>query len=243
MGRVVGIVLGVVGAATVHGAVLAFGGILLPGAKENESSLQEVELMSEDEAAADDKKEEEEPKPEVESEEELETEEEEAPDAAEIIRSLDLDPLNSAPALEEASLSQIEDALRGNAPGGDEFATALGFASGGRIGGTGKAGALEESLDGAFSMAEIDQKPRPIFQAAPLYPADMRGKKLEGLVTVVFIVDASGKVTNPRVEKSSHPSFERPALEAVRQWKFEPAVKGGQRVGCKMRVPIRFQPS
>jgi len=242
MGRVVGIVLGVVGAATVHGAVLAFGGVLLPGAKENESSLQEVELMSEDEAAAEDKKEEEEPKPEAESEE-LETEEEEAPDAAEIIRSLDLDPLNSAPALEEASLSQIEDALRGNAPGGDDFSTALGFASGGRIGGTGKAGALEESLDGAFSMAEIDQKPRPIFQAAPLYPADMRGKKLEGLVTVIFIVDASGKVANPRVEKSSHPSFERPALEAVRQWKFEPAVKGGQRVGCKMRVPIRFQPS
>jgi len=63
------------------------------------------------------------------------------------------------------------------------------------------------------------------------------------VVTVTFVVDPAGKVANPKVEKASHPSFERPALDAVRQWKFEPAVKAGQRVGCKMRIPIRFQPS
>ena len=56
-------------------------------------------------------------------------------------------------------------------------------------------------------------------------------------------MDASGKVANPRVEKSSHTAFNKPALEAVKQWKFEPAVKGGQRVACKMRVPIRFPSS
>ena len=33
---------------------------------------------------------------------------------------------------------------------------------------------------------------------------------------------------------------ERPALEAVRQWKFEPAVRGGEKVASKMRIPIRF---
>ena len=56
-------------------------------------------------------------------------------------------------------------------------------------------------------------------------------------------MDASGKVADPRVEKSNNAAFEKPALDAVRKWKFEPAVKGGQRVSCKMRVPIRFQPS
>jgi protein TonB len=49
-------------------------------------------------------------------------------------------------------------------------------------------------------------------------------------------------VVNPRVEKSSHPEFEAPAVEALRQWKFEPAIKAGKRVSCRMRVPIRFQP-
>jgi protein TonB len=56
-------------------------------------------------------------------------------------------------------------------------------------------------------------------------------------------VEASGKVADPRVEKSTHTAFDKPALDAVKQWKFEPAVKAGQRVACKMRVPIRFQPS
>ena len=69
----------------------------------------------------------------------------------------------------------------------------------------------------------------------------MRAKNIDGVVTLIFIVDETGRVINPRVEKSSHPEFDSPALEAVRQWKFEPAIKGGQRVSCRMRVPIRFQ--
>jgi protein TonB len=57
------------------------------------------------------------------------------------------------------------------------------------------------------------------------------------------VVDASGKVLDPRVTESTHADFEKPALNAIKQWKFEPAVRGGQRVACRMRVPIRFQPS
>ena len=67
----------------------------------------------------------------------------------------------------------------------------------------------------------------------------IRGRFQDG----VAYVPGTGKVTNPRVEKSTHPSFEKPALESVRKWKFEPAVRSGQRVPCKMRIPIRFQPS
>jgi protein TonB len=127
--------------------------------------------------------------------------------------------------------------------GGGEFAQSLDFTSGGRIGGTGKAGALDKTMEDAFSLAEIDQKPRVVFQSAPIYPGDMRGKKVEGVVTILFVVDSSGKVERPRVESSSNAAFEKPALDAVKKWKFEPAVRGGQRVNCKMRAPIRFQPS
>jgi protein TonB len=173
--------------------------------------------------------------------EDLEADAEKPPDAAELVKSLEPAPVNDAPALDAASLSAIEAALNGQT-GGGEFGEALSFASGGRIGGTGKPGAVGESVETAFSMAEIDQKPRPIFQGAPMYPAELRGKKIEGSVSVIFVVDATGKVTDPRVEKSDHPAFDKPALAAVRQWKFEPAVKGGKRVPCKMRQPIRFQP-
>ncbi|HEY5138388.1 MAG TPA: energy transducer TonB, partial [Methylococcales bacterium] len=80
---------------------------------------------------------------------------------------------------------------------------------------------------------------RVAFQTAPVYPS---GVRTEGVVSVIFVVDQTGRVINPHVEKSTQQEFEKPAVDAVKQWKFEPAIKAGQRVACKMRVPIRFQP-
>ncbi len=232
--------LGIFCAVFAHGCILLFGGLLFGTGKENQGTLQQVELLSAEDLETK-KDEKEDPEPAVERAEEIETEVEEVPDAAELLRSLELAPA-AEPALDAASLSAIEMALSGQLGAGD-FADSVDFASGGRIGGLGKTGASDAELESAFSLSEIDQNPRAIFQATPLYPAELRSKKLEGAVTVIFVVDASGKVTNPRVEKSTHPAFDRPALDAVKQWKFEPGLKSGQRVGCKMRVGIRFQPS
>lgn len=228
---------GIVCAIVLHAGFILFGGLLFISHKNDYGTLQQVELLSEDDVAAEKEK----PKEhEPEKTEEMETETEQAPDASEIIRNLELSAAANAPELEAASLSAIEAALSGQAGGGGDFAEALSFSSGGRIGGTGKGGALDDSLEKAFSLAEIDQKPRAIFQTAPVYPAGKRS--LEVVVSVVFVVDTTGKVINPRVEKSTNPAFDKPAVDAVKQWKFEPAIKAGQRVSCKMRVPIRFQP-
>ena len=231
--------LGIAGAVLVHSGVLLFGGALFLRGDADRTTTQEVELLS----VTDDADEKEPEKPEeqpAEETEELETEVEQPPDTAEILRNIELSAAAAAPALEAASLSAMEQALNGQGGGGD-FAEALSFSSGGRIGGMGGVGSLDAGLESAFNLTEIDQKPRATFQSAPLYPSEGRG--LEGVVTVTFVVDSSGKVANTKAEKATHPAFEKPALDAVRQWKFEPAVKAGQRVGCKMRVSIRFQPS
>jgi protein TonB len=230
-------ILGIASAVLLHVFVLLFGGLFIPSAKKPQAAITPVDLLDD----VDDNKPKDKPLEDEKKDEDLEADAEKPPDAAELVKSLEPAPVNDAPALDAASLSAIEAALNGQT-GGGEFGEALSFASGGRIGGTGKPGAVGESVETAFSMAEIDQKPRPIFQGAPMYPAELRGKKIEGSVSVIFVVDATGKVTDPRVEKSDHPAFDKPALAAVRQWKFEPAVKGGKRVPCKMRQPIRFQP-
>jgi protein TonB len=233
----IGWLLGIIGAVALHAAFILFGGVLLPRPGEDQGTLREIDLLGEDVAA------EEEAKPEdATPEDELTAETEAPPDAAEIVRDLEAPVVNDAPALEAASLAAIEAALSGRIGAGD-FAHAVDFSSGGRIGGTGRPNAVDEKLDEAFSLAEIDQQPRAIFQATPIYPAALRSKKLEGVVSVIFVVDAAGKVTNARAESSSHSAFEKPAVDAVRKWKFEPAVKGGARVACNMRVSIRFEPS
>lgn len=128
-------------------------------------------------------------------------------------------------------LSQLELALNpgfGDGWGGD-FAVRL----------QGQA-AQSGSFDEIFSLADLDQKPRVVYQPAPQYPPELRRKKVEGTVYIIFVVNAQGRVMNPKVQKSTHPAFEGPALKAVRRWKFEPGKRGGKAVQFRMRVPITF---
>lgn len=221
-----------------HAGFILFGGMLFANQEVTHGNLEQVDLLSET-SAEKEKPKEEQTEAKANDPKEIETEKEQPPDASEIVKNLEMSSVSNAPALEAASLSSIEAALSGQEGGGGEFSESLSFASGGRIGGTGKAGSLGENLENAFSLGEIDQKPRVLFQATPTFPQGMGS--VEGVVTILFIVDLNGKVMNPKVEKSTHKEFEKPALDAVKQWKFEPAIKGGERVSCKMRVPIRFK--
>ncbi len=94
--------------------------------------------------------------------------------------------------------------------------------------------------DAVFSMDELDQKPRAVYQPAPAYPPELQKKGVEGTVYVIFIIDRNGRVTNAKVQKSTHQGFERPALTAVKKWKFDPGKRGGEPVPFRMRIPIMF---
>jgi protein TonB len=128
-------------------------------------------------------------------------------------------------------LSQLELALN---PGFSEgwmqgdFGIKLNAITGGR-----------DDADALFSMADLDQKPRIMYQPSPVLNQTLR-KKAPATVYVLFIVDRSGRVQNPIVQKSTDPVFEKPALSAVKQWKFEPGKRNGLAVRFRMRVPITF---
>jgi len=57
---------------------------------------------------------------------------------------------------------------------------------------------------------------------------------------VDFIVDASGNVVNAYALQSSPAGFEKSAVDAVSQWKFQPGRKSGRDVPTHMQVPIVF---
>jgi protein TonB len=155
-------------------------------------------------------------------------------------------PTDVVSRLDAMSLAALESALDpGAAGGGDGFGGRLSLASGGRIGGTGLPGASADGLSGnasdsVFDIAALDQRPRVVQQVPPTYPPDLRRRKVEGTVYVVFVVDETGRVQQPSVESSTDQAFQAPALEAVRRWRFEPGVVRGQKVRSKLRVPIRF---
>jgi len=227
-----------VAAAAIHAVLLLFGGLLLFKKPQARVVSESVELIDDSAAQKKDEKK-------VEPEKKVQ----EAPieQSAEAMPEMkDLAQLESpvnAPALAPLSLSDLSGMLDG-AGGGDFGTGGGGLSSGGRIGGTGTGVGLDEDAMGEVaSIGDLDQRPRIVFQSSPSYPQELRKRNVEGSVQVVFLVDTAGKVVSPKVEKSTNPAFERPALEAVRQWKFEAGTRRGEKVSFKMRIPITFSAS
>src|SRR6185503_3667659 len=161
-------------AVVIHAAILLFGGIFFMHSDEDpkKTKIENVELIqTQDEARKKDKEkkpaEEEAKKEEEKAEKEEIKDHEDVPDLKELEK---LDAAAAAPALDAMSLSALESALNpGEMSGADGFLqSSVDFASGGRIGGTGRGAAGDEGADGgAFTIAELDQKPRAIVQTAP----------------------------------------------------------------------------
>lgn len=144
------------------------------------------------------------------------------------------EPPPPPPAIDAAplDLSQLELALNpgDGGFGGGDFAINLSGVTGGG-----------EEVDAIFSLSDLDQKPRVVYQPSPIYPPELARKGMQGTVYVLFVVDKTGRARDLKVQKSTHPAFNNPALKAVKQWKFEPGKRKGKPVQFRMRVPITFQ--
>jgi protein TonB len=105
----------------------------------------------------------------------------------------------------------------------------VGGVVGGVIGGTG---------DGP--VMDFDQAPRLLQQVKPQYPQEAFVKKVEGVVELSVLIDASGNVAQAQVVRSI-PLLDAAAVQCVRQWRFAPAIKNGRPVSTVARVPITFR--
>jgi protein TonB len=81
--------------------------------------------------------------------------------------------------------------------------------------------------------------PQKTVHVDPVYPAIAIKGRVQGFVILETIIDASGNVKGLRVLRSV-PLLDKAALEAVRQWKYEPTRLNGQPVPIVMTVTVRF---
>lgn len=129
---------------------------------------------------------------------------------------------------EPLDLSQLESALN---PG-------LGTGGFGGLPLPSVARAGDDTLGGGPDF-QIDEPPRCVYQPPPRIDNKVR-KRVPGSVHVVFIVNERGRVENPIVKSSTDPVFERPALDAVAKWKFDPATRNGRPTTCRIKRTISF---
>lgn len=94
-------------------------------------------------------------------------------------------------------------------------------------------------------VAAINRDPRPLAgNPAPRYPAQALRSGVEGGVSVRIEVDAQGVPTDAKVvERTGERSrdLDRAVLEAVRKWRFEPAMQNGKPVAGAVVLPVDFR--
>jgi TonB family protein len=81
--------------------------------------------------------------------------------------------------------------------------------------------------------------PVKVHDVKPVYPSDARAARVQGVVIIEAIIDASGDVAAARVLRSI-PMLDDAALEAVRQWQFSPLLVDGVSQPMRMTVTVNF---
>lgn len=112
---------------------------------------------------------------------------------------------------------------------GSGYGAGVGSGYGGGIGG------------GIYRVGGGVSAPRAIYDPEPQYTDEARKAKYEGVVLLSLIVDPYGRPRDVRVARSLGMGLDEKAVEAVRQWKFAPAMKDGQPVAVLVNVEVNFR--
>ena len=105
----------------------------------------------------------------------------------------------------------------------------LGLGSGGNFGG------------GVFKIGGGVTAPQILSAPAPSFTEEARAAKVSDKVVVYLQVSADGRPMHVRVVKGLGMGLNEKAIEAVRQYKFKPAMKDGHPVTVEMNVEVNFQ--
>jgi TonB family protein len=82
--------------------------------------------------------------------------------------------------------------------------------------------------------------PRILKETRPTYTAEVMRQKIEGVVVMDVVVGADGKVAAARVTRSLDPELDEQALQALKQWQFEPGTRDGKAVKVMVTVEMTF---
>jgi TonB family protein len=102
---------------------------------------------------------------------------------------------------------------------------------------------LAISLQHVYQRTEVDNPPTVLFRAVPAITRRFFGESTELRVTLLFVVEPNGAITNVRIAKSSGiPEVDTIVAESVQNdWGFAPASKKGKKVRCFLQEQIRIQ--
>jgi TonB family protein len=75
----------------------------------------------------------------------------------------------------------------------------------------------------------------------PVYPEDPAKKDPQGNVLLIGKIRPDGRVSDLHMVSASGQDFIRPAIDSVRTWEFEPALRNGKPVEIALNAGVRFR--
>jgi protein TonB len=132
------------------------------------------------------------------------------------------------------------------ASNGQGTGSGMGTGSGGGLGsGNGNGwgpGSGGNAGGGLFRIGGGVSAPVPIVSPEAEFSDEARRAKYQGVCLVSLIVDAQGNPQNPRVIRALGMGLDEKALEAVRKYKFKPALKDGKTpVPVMITIEVNFR--
>src|SRR6202789_2771370 len=94
---------------------------------------------------------------------------------------------------------------------------------------------------GAYRVGGGVSAPKVLYDPDPEYSEEARKAKYQGTVVLWLVVAPDGKPQDIKVQRSLGMGLDEKAIEAVRQWRFEPAKKDGQPVPVRINVEVNFR--
>ncbi|HEY7056004.1 MAG TPA: energy transducer TonB [Vicinamibacterales bacterium] len=83
-------------------------------------------------------------------------------------------------------------------------------------------------------------RPTPKYTVRPNYTAGAMGRKVQGVVALEGIIEADGSIHRLRVVRSLDDELDIMAVEAIRKWRFAPAVREGAPIASLVDFELSF---
>ena len=141
--------------------------------------------------------------------------------------------------IKEDAEPDVATGMTGGVPGGVAGGS-MGGVLGGVIGGMGAAPPPPKPHQtGPLRVGGNVQAARIVNRVQPVYPPLARQTRISGTVRLHAIIGKDGAITSLEV-MSGHPLLQQAALDAVRQWRYQPTLLNGEPVDVDTTIDVIF---
>ena len=92
-----------------------------------------------------------------------------------------------------------------------------------------------------LKLGDSVERPKIIKKVNPIYPEEAKKSLVQGVVVLEITTDEEGNVAKVAVMRSDSSLLNQAAIDAVKQWKYEPMMSKGNPVRLSFNVTLTFR--